>query len=32
VLTVGGSRKDNTAWFIGLRSTDAETNKIIGKN
>jgi len=31
-LVLGGSSKDNTAWFIGLRSTDAETNRIIGKN
>lgn len=31
-LVLGGNSKDNTAWFIGLRSTDAEANKAISKN
>jgi hypothetical protein len=31
-LVLGGSSKDNTAWFIGLRANEAETNKVIGKN
>jgi len=28
----GGSCSNNTAWFIGVRSTDTEADKVITKN
>ena len=31
-LVWGGDSTNNTAWFIGLRATDTDTNKAISKN
>jgi len=31
-VVLGGNSTNNTAWFIGLRSSDLETNKAISKN
>jgi hypothetical protein len=31
-LVWGGNSTNNTAWFIGLRSIDTDTNKVITKN
>jgi hypothetical protein len=31
-VTVGGDSTNNTAWFICLRSSDTDTNKVITKN
>jgi len=31
-VVLGGNSTNNTAWFIGLRATDTDTNKAISKN